>query len=73
MTSDSSPDVDAPTSQMGDVLSQVRQIDPKSDQAAVRGYVREMAEAEAVLNSVDLSDAPLLVSFSASWLDGRAR
>jgi hypothetical protein len=45
----------------------VRQLDPTSEEAAVRRYVREIAEADALLNSVDLSDAPLLVPFSASW------
>jgi hypothetical protein len=53
--------------EMGDVLSRVRQLDPTIEEAAVRGYVREMAEADAVLDTVDLDDAPLLVAFSASW------
>ena len=57
---------------MGDVLSRVRQVDPTIEEAAVRGYVREMAEAEAVLDTVDLSDAPLSVSFSPSWPEGTA-
>ena len=55
---------------LGDVLSRVRQVDPTIDEAAVRGYVREMAEAEAVLDTVDLSYAPLSVSFSPSWPEG---
>ena len=55
---------------MGDVLSRVRQVDPTIDEATVRGYVREMAEAQAVLDTVDLSDAPLSVSFSPSWPEG---
>ena len=55
---------------MGDVLSRVRQLDPTIEEAAVRGYVREMAEAEAALDMVDLSDVPLSVSFSPSWLEG---
>ena len=56
--------------EMGDVLSRVRQLDPTIEEAAVRGYVREMAEADAVLDTVDLDDAPLLVAFSASWPEG---
>jgi hypothetical protein len=55
---------------MGDMLSRVRELDPTIDEAAVRGYVREMADAEAVLDTVDLSDAPLWVSFSPSWPEG---
>jgi len=58
---------------MGDVLNRVRQVDPTSDEAAVRGYMREMAEAEAVLDTVDLSDAPLSVSFSPAWREGTVR
>ena len=57
---------------MADVLSRVRQMDQTIDEAAVRGYVREMAEAEAVLDMVDLSDAPLSVTFSPSWPEGTA-
>jgi len=56
-----------PRDEMGDVLSRVRQLDATSDEAPVRRYVQEMAEAEALLDSVDLDDAPLLVPFSASW------
>ncbi len=59
--------------EMGDVLSRVRQVDPTSDESAVRGYVREMAEAEAVLDTVDLADAPLPVSFSPAWPEGAVR
>jgi hypothetical protein len=55
---------------MGDVLSRVRQIDPTIEEAAVRAYVREMADAEAALDIVDQSDAPLSVSFSPSWPEG---
>jgi hypothetical protein len=62
-----------PRDELGDVLSRVRQLDATSDEAAVRRYVLEMAEAEALLNSVDLHDAPLLVPFSASWPDGSER
>jgi hypothetical protein len=58
--------------EMRDVLSRVRQVDQTIDEAAARGYMREMAEAEAVLDTVDLSDAPLSVSFSPSWPEGPA-
>jgi hypothetical protein len=62
-----------PRDEMGDVLSRVRQLDATSDEAAVRRYVQEMAEADALLDSVDLDDAPLLVPFSASWPEGPVR
>ena len=54
-------------------LTRVRQLDPTSEEAAVRSYLREMAEAEALLDTMDLGDAPLSVSFSASWPEGSAR
>ena len=62
-----------PRDEIGDVLSRVRQLDATSDEAPVRRYVQEMAEAEALLDSVDLDDAPLLVPFSASWPEGPVR
>jgi hypothetical protein len=57
---------------MADVLDRVRQVDPRAEEAAVRGYVREMSEASVVLDTVDLSDAPLEGSFSAWWPEGSA-
>jgi hypothetical protein len=35
--------------------------------------MREMAEADALLDSVDLSNAPLLVPFSATWPERAGR
>jgi hypothetical protein len=55
---------------MADVLGRVRQVDPMAEEAAVRGYVREIAEASALLDSVDLSDVPLQIAFSARWPEG---
>ena len=63
----------SPRDEMGDVLSRVRQLDPTSEEAAIRGYMREIAEADALLESVDMSDAPLLVPFSAVWPGGSGR
>ena len=56
-----------------DMLSRVRQLDPAADAEAVRRYAREIAEADAVLQSLDLdpSTAPLDVAFSPDWNDGR--
>jgi hypothetical protein len=73
MTNGVGSDTNSPRDEMGDILTRVRQLDPTSDEAAVRRYVREIAEADALLNSVDLSDASLLVPFSASWPEGSGR
>jgi hypothetical protein len=73
MTNGIDSDTNSPRDEMGDVLSRVRQLDPTIEEAAVRGYVGEIAEADALLNSVDLDDAPLLVPFSASWSEGSGR
>jgi len=58
---------------MGDVLSRVRQLDATIEEAAVRRYVREIAEADVLLDTVDLDDALLPVPFSASWPEGSVR
>jgi hypothetical protein len=73
MTNGIDSDMISSSAEMGDVLSRVRQLDPTSEEAAVLGYVREMAEADAVLDTVELGDAPLLVSFSASWPERSVR
>jgi hypothetical protein len=70
MTSQGDSGTGTPADEMADVLSRVRQVDATADEAAVRGYVREIAEASALLDAVDLSDAPLEVSFSAQWPEG---
>ena len=70
MTSSVSSSAIPPGDEMGDVLSRVRQLDPTIEEAAVRGYAREMVEADALLDTLDLDDAPLLIAFSASWLEG---
>jgi hypothetical protein len=62
-----------PGEDIGDVLSRVRQLDPTSEDSAVRGYIREMEEADAILNAVTLGDAPLQVCFSALWSEGSGR
>ena len=61
------------TDDMADVLSRVRQVDPTAEDAAVRGYVREIAEASALLDTIDLADAPLIVAFSPSWPEESVR
>jgi len=54
-------------------MSRVQQLDATSDEGAVRRYVRDITEADALLDSVALDDAPLPVPFSASWEQGSAR
>jgi hypothetical protein len=57
----------------GDMLLQVRALDPAADAEAVRCYAREIAEADTVLQTLDLdpSTVPLEASFSPDWNDGR--
>jgi hypothetical protein len=66
MTSDDGSDSSTPFDDMADVFSRVRQLDPHAEEAAVRGYVREIAAAGALLDTIDLRDSPLEVSFSAA-------
>jgi hypothetical protein len=73
MTSNDGSDPGSPRDEMGDVLSRVRQLDPTSEEAAIRRYMREIAEADALLDTVDSSDASLLVPFSAAWPEGSGR
>jgi hypothetical protein len=70
MTSSGSSGRSTPSDEMADVLGRVRQVDPNADEVAVRGYVREISEASALLDAVDLSDVPLQVAFSAWWPEG---
>ena len=70
MTSDGSSGTSTPSDEMADVLGWVRQVDPNAEEVAVRGYVREISEASALLNTLDLSDVPLQIAFSALWLEG---
>jgi hypothetical protein len=66
-----SPDPDSLT--FGDMLLRAREIDPAADVGALRRYGQEIAEADAVLQSLDLdpSSVPLDVSFSPDWNHGR--
>ena len=73
MTSSSDSGTTTRSDDMADVLSRVRQVDPTAEDAAVRGYVREIAEASALLDTIDLADAPLIVAFSPSWPGGSVR
>jgi hypothetical protein len=61
--------LEVPIDAVQSLLTRARQVDPLCDEAAVRGYAREIVEAEAMLDTVNLSAAPLELSFSASWED----
>ena len=65
--------LEAPPDAVQSMLNRARQVDPQSGEAAVRGYVREVIEAEAILDTVDLSATPLEFSFSAWWEDERRK
>ena len=67
MTSASDSGTTTRSDDMADVLSRVRQVDPTAEDAAVRGYLREIAEASVLLDTIDMADAPLIVAFSPSW------
>ena len=51
------------------MLIRARQVDPGSEESGIQGYLREIREAEATLDAVDLSAVPLNCSFSALWND----
>jgi hypothetical protein len=70
MTSDRGSGTATPSDDMAEVLSRVREVDPAAEEAAVRGYVREIAEAGALLDTVDLADVPLIVAFNPTWPEG---
>jgi len=73
MTKDNTSSTSVPAEELAEALRRVRQLDPTADEEAVRGYLREIAEASAVLDRVDLGDAPLHVSYSASWPERAVR
>ena len=70
MTSNTDSGIFDPADDMADVLSRVRQVDPTAEEVAVRGYVHEIAEASALLDTVDLAGVPLIVAFSPPWPEG---
>jgi hypothetical protein len=53
-----------------DALTRVRQLDSTIEEAAVRVYMSEIADADALLDTPDLGDASPSISFSAVWRDG---
>jgi hypothetical protein len=61
--------IEVPPEDVQSTLIRILRIDPTCEEAAIRGYMREIAKAEAILDNVDLSAVPLTVSFSASWED----
>jgi hypothetical protein len=61
--------IEVPSKDVQFTLIRARRIDPTCEESAIGGYMREIAEAEAMLDNVDLGAVPLTVSFSASWED----
>lgn len=61
----SEPELDA----FRDMLRRVREVDPGADADAVRRYAREIAEADAVVQTlnVDSMSAPFDAPFSPGW------
>lgn len=52
-----------------DMLRRVREVDPGADAEAVRRYAREIAEADAVVQTLDVEpmSAPFDTPFSPGW------
>ena len=69
MTNDADPD-SMSHDERSDALTRVRQLDPTIEETAVRVYMSEIADADALLDTLDLGDASPSISFSAVWRDG---
>jgi hypothetical protein len=65
--------IKVPPEDVQSVLVRARQVDPGCEETAIRGYLGEILEAEAVLDAANLSEIHLSVSFSASWEDERGQ
>lgn len=54
---------------LGDMLLRAREVDPNADADAVRRYAREIADAEAVMQTLDVdpTSAPFDAPFSPDW------
>lgn len=52
-----------------DMLRRVREVDPGADAEAVHRYAREIAEADTVVQSLDVAPmiAPFDAPFSPDW------
>lgn len=72
MTVETGSEINETEDEVHFVLSRARHVDPTCRPEAIRGFVREIGEAGAVLDAVDVDDVPLCASFSASW-QGEAR
>ncbi len=70
MSADSKSKPNVPTEDVEYLLARARQVDPRAEEAAIRGYLREIAEAEEMLDALDLSETTLNVTFPADWEGG---
>ncbi len=57
----------APSEDVQYLLARARQVDPGCEEDAIRGYFHEIAGAEEMLDSLDLEETPLNITFSVSW------
>jgi len=64
--------IKVPSEDLQYALARARQVDPGCEETAVRGYLREILEAEAMLDAANVPEISLGVPFSASWEDERA-
>ena len=70
MSADSNSKPNVPTEDVEYLLARARQVDPQAEEGAIRGYLREIAEAEEMLDALELSETTFNVTFSADWEDG---
>lgn len=55
------------------VLNRTRQVDPTASEAEIRGYLLEIEEAKAMLDTMEPSGAAPVECFSALWSVGSER
>jgi len=67
MRDDTACDTTFSSDEVRDALRRARQVDPTCQEASIYEYVREIREADAILDTIDLGDATLAVSFIATW------
>jgi hypothetical protein len=73
MTGKCEAEVAPPVDEVREVLNTTRQVDPTASEAEIRGYLLEVEEAKAMLDSMEPSGAAPLECFSAVWPVGSER
>jgi len=59
-----------PFDEVREVLKRTRQVDPTASEAEIRGYLLEIEEAKAMLDSIEPGDDAPLACFSPLWAVG---